>query len=121
MKDPLRCEHYILDAAGRPIPCRNHLEWARWFETADRIVRREHVDHWRISTVFLGLDHNFSGDGPPLLFETMVFDLRAKGLSKGESHWMARYATRDEALAGHAHMTAYLAACGRPPGEEHHE
>lgn len=26
-----------------------------------------------ISTVFLGLDHRFFGDGPPLLFETMMF------------------------------------------------
>jgi hypothetical protein len=26
-----------------------------------------------ISTVFLGLDHRHFGDGPPLLFETMVF------------------------------------------------
>lgn len=26
-----------------------------------------------MSTVFLGLDHNFCDEGPPLLFETMVF------------------------------------------------
>ena len=27
----------------------------------------------RISTVFLGIDHNFGAEGPPLLFETMIF------------------------------------------------
>ncbi len=26
----------------------------------------------KVSTVFLGLDHNF-GDGPPILWETLVF------------------------------------------------
>lgn len=26
-----------------------------------------------ISTVFLGLDHSFGNDGPPVLFETMIF------------------------------------------------
>lgn len=27
----------------------------------------------RVSTVFLGIDHRFGGDGPPVLFETMIF------------------------------------------------
>lgn len=27
----------------------------------------------RVSTVFLGLDHNHLNDGPALLFETMIF------------------------------------------------
>jgi hypothetical protein len=27
----------------------------------------------KVSTVFLGLDHSFSEDGPPILWETMVF------------------------------------------------
>lgn len=26
-----------------------------------------------ISTVFLGIDHNFGDNGPPVLFETMIF------------------------------------------------
>ena len=26
-----------------------------------------------VSTVFLGMDHNYFDDGPPLLFETMAF------------------------------------------------
>ena len=49
-----------------------------------------------VSTVWLGLDHSF-GDGPLLIFETMVFggnlDLE-----------MDRYTTEAEALAGHAAM-----------------
>jgi len=46
-----------------------------------------------ISTVFLGLDHQW-GDGPPLLFETMVF-------GGAYHHECERYSTWDEAEAGH--------------------
>jgi hypothetical protein len=49
--------------------------------------------------VFLGLDHRFSGKGPPLLFETMAFE--------GED-WAAidcvRYAAWEDAEIGHAAM-----------------
>ena len=50
-----------------------------------------------VSTVFLGIDHNFGGKGKPILFETMVF-------GKGDlvpDNWMARYCTWEQAEAGH--------------------
>jgi hypothetical protein len=50
----------------------------------------------RVSTVWLGLDHNW-GSGPPLIFETMVF-----GGDHDEEQW--RWATEAEALAGHAEI-----------------
>jgi len=63
-------EHYILDGhATVPVDL---MTWARWFETAKRHVSEEMIGDVRISTVFLGLDHQY-GPGPPLLFETMVF------------------------------------------------
>ena len=50
------------------------LKWGRWLETADRIVKKTTIGDIIISTVFLGLDHNYSfGESPPLLFETMIF------------------------------------------------
>lgn len=80
---------------GEPRACRDSLKWAKWFETAtaDRIVQQDTVGDVRVSTVFLGVDHNF-GDGPPLLWETMIF---------GGKHdeYQERYTTRAEALAGH--------------------
>lgn len=90
------------------------LTWAQWFETAgaERIVGQETIGRWFVSTVFLGLDHSF-GEGARYLFETMVFD------EDGKSIDCTRYPTWDAAEAGHAHMTAYIAACGRPPGVEH--
>lgn len=39
-------------------------------------VAEAHLGKFYISTVFLGIDHNFLGKGGPILFETMVF---AKG------------------------------------------
>lgn len=86
-------EQYILK--GREaVPCDDLLEWGKWFENREaRKIAADTVDDVRVSTVFLGLDHAF-GDGPPLLFETMVF---------GGPHdqWQDRYSTYDEAEAGH--------------------
>lgn len=65
-------ETYIL-AGTTPVPEADLQAWARWFETADRRVAETWVTPAiRVSTVFLGLDHQW-GVGPPLLFETMVF------------------------------------------------
>lgn len=50
-----------------------------------------------VSTVWLGLNHAF-GAGPPVIFESMVFDTRD---SMGEVD-CERYSTEAEALAGHA-------------------
>ena len=50
-----------------------------------------------VSTVFLRLDHNYSGEGPPVLFETLVFG----GPLSDE---MERYCTEAEALEGHERM-----------------
>jgi hypothetical protein len=50
------------------------LEWARWFENpTSRIVDTTTIGKVRVSTIFLGLDHNFYDDGPPILWETMIF------------------------------------------------
>lgn len=78
---------YILE--GRtPVPAKDMMEWAKWFEKADRVVRQTELkaSNVRVSTVFLGLDHSFTG-GPPLLFETLVFG----GHLDGE---MERYSAR---------------------------
>jgi hypothetical protein len=56
-----------------PKPVATVQEWARDFERGHRQVALDRVGRVKVSTVFLGIDHNFSGKGPPLLFETMVF------------------------------------------------
>jgi len=87
-------DHYILkDKKAVPVDL---ITWAKWFETADLHVAMDEIGDVRISTVFLGLDHQF-GDGPPLLFETLVFG----GKLDDE---MDRYTTWEEAEKGHAEM-----------------
>lgn len=77
------------------------MRWARWFETADRIVKNTPVGDAKVSTVFLGIDHSFREMGEPLLFETMVFG----GQMHGEQE---RYSTWEEAEKGHEKMVERL-------------
>lgn len=69
-------DKYILDNDGNPIPCDDIFIWGEWYENnfEARIVARYEIGDVCVSTVFLALDHSF-GDGPPLLYETMVFGL----------------------------------------------
>ncbi|KKM77691.1 hypothetical protein LCGC14_1367430 [marine sediment metagenome] len=86
----------LVDGIPTPEPC--ILKWGAWFETADRRVAFDSNENYRVSTVFLALNHNF-GDGPPILFETMVFK---EGSSHDED--CRRYATQEEAKKGHAEL-----------------
>lgn len=62
-------------APGSAAWWRAMAEWGWWFEQADRRVALTRVDsHCDVSTVFLGLDHNWNPAAQPLLFETMVFE-----------------------------------------------
>lgn len=86
---------YILDDNGDPVPCTDVLEWARWFEAAGekRQLARDELGEVLISTIFLGIDHSWSG-GPPILWETMIFD------GQGDEY-QERAATKEEALENH--------------------
>lgn len=93
-------DRYILDGEI-PIPEPNFIKWAMWFEKADRQVARTVIDtDEEVSTVFLGIDHQFVG-GLPLLFETMIFG----GKFNGEQ-W--RYSTWEQAATGHNRVVEKL-------------
>jgi hypothetical protein len=80
------------DRNGQPIDL---YTWSVRFHDKDyQRVAKDEGDGWKVSTVWLGLDHQF-GDGPPLIFETMVFG----GPLDDET---VRYSTLAEAEAGHA-------------------
>ena len=66
-------DKYTLDEKGNPVVETDLMKWAQWFETGKRGVASERIADSLVSTVFLGLDHNLSGSGPPVLWETMVF------------------------------------------------
>ena len=83
---------YILNGKT-PGECNDLMEWAKQMEGKNRIVEQSQFGDVKVSTVFLGLDHS-SGDGEPLLFETMIFG--------GENDkYQDRYSTWDEAVEGH--------------------
>jgi len=86
-------DKFILDGQT-PVECPDLIEWGQWMQTADRHVAKTKInDNVKVSTVFLGLDHSF-GEGPPLLFETMIF---------GGEHdqYMERFETWEQAETGH--------------------
>lgn len=99
-------EWYLLGDDGEPVGpvdfetyCSSDL-----LISGQRFVARDKLDDGTVvSTVFLGLDHQF-GDGPPLLFETMVFPADD---SEGD---MYRTSSRTAALARHDQVVAELRA-----------
>ena len=87
--------NYIIDRWGRPKRCDDILQFAAWFGTADRdVLYTEITKKVRVSTVFLGIDHNFSGKGKPVLWETMIF-------GGPYNDWTKRYTSERDARAGH--------------------
>jgi hypothetical protein len=92
-----RPRHYVLDEEWNIVAVDDVVAWARWFETSDerrKIAHTQVSPEVAVSTVFLSADHNFSGEGPPVLFETMVFG----GPLDQEQE---RYTTWAAATAGH--------------------
>jgi hypothetical protein len=104
--------YYTLKPDHSVEPCDLH-QWSEEFEDPSKRVVAS--DHWptpnadgsnpedkgvHVSTIFLGLDHSFQPDGPPVLFETMIF---------GGQHdqYQERYTTYELALLGHAKAVAF--------------
>ena len=89
---------YILNKDN--VPVRMEMLAANiWLMAENKKVALDKVNGKTISTVFLGLDPSY-GDGPPMLFETMIFEA---GEVVGE---MDRYSTWDQAVDGHNAIVA---------------
>lgn len=89
--------YYFLNEDKTYNPC-DLMTWANQFEFMDRHVGDDCINDKRVSTIWLGLDHDLYG-GKPLLFETMVFKNLEKGLPS--EIYCIRYSTWDEAVEGH--------------------
>ena len=87
---------YTLDDKNNPVPC-SLDEWGKYFKhdfkENKRRVAEDRIGEYYISTIFLGVDHNFFEVGPPLVFETMVFKDDDYGCAIYENH----YSTWNEA------------------------
>ena len=68
-------------------------------EHQNRTVAKSTIGNYLVSTVFLGLDHQFHAHGPPLLFETMVFG-KGPGMAWLGKAWQARRGMAWQVSAG---------------------
>ena len=83
------------------------------FDWDNRFMIQTWVGNYIISTVDLGLNHQFDNDLPPLYYETMIF---IKGDTFEERHkeenpfeyYQERYTTEEEAREGHKKTVEYL-------------
>lgn len=111
------CHRYILDDADEPVPCHDLMTWAHWTENASengqRFLRKTVTRHYTVHTTFLGLNHCW-GNGPPLLWETMVsYPHKHKcgnfELNDGWCDYQERYSTRLDAIVGHVKAEEWAA------------
>lgn len=89
---------YVLDG-HEPRRARSVLDWMKWFAGTDRTLAHTLIDGIELSTVFIGIDHEFSPHGvryhgQPMLFETAIF-MTSRVVRA------VRYPSWDEAMTGH--------------------
>ena len=79
-------------------------EWAAYSESRSYVVLKQNrLGDVGVSTIWTGVNLNLWPDGPPLIFETMIFG--------GEySHEYNRYPTEALALEGHDRAVARIEA-----------
>lgn len=96
-------KHFILDVDNHVVEV-DFLTWAMWLEDGNRRVGyTEITSQITVSTVFIGLDYRHFGNGPPILFETIVFG----GPLDGDG---GRYSSYDDAETAHKMMVAKVRA-----------
>lgn len=103
------------DRQGRPIDL---FTWGGLIEDRNyQRVAETTIGRYWISTVWLGLDHNFWHPGnPPLIFETMIFDedrviVDMFGFAYHDvvDELTTRYLTEADALLGHDRIVGLIA------------
>lgn len=90
--------HYF-DKQGKPIE--DIMTWGKLHsdEKYMRIGMTKFSDNSFVSTVWLGINHNFCGVGDPIIFESMYFPTEQQ-----LEEWQERYCTEEEAKTGHQEM-----------------
>jgi len=89
--------YYILK--DKKIKSVDQETWGFWMEEqfelkekSERILKKNRIGTFEVSTVFLGINHNFLNPNDPILFETMIFP---------ECKYCVRSRTYDDALKEH--------------------
>ena len=71
-----------------------------------RILANGEIGKFWISTVWLGVNLNY-GEGPPLIFETMIFGRDEEGIDYDDLY-MQRYSTKEDAIKWHSVLVEKL-------------
>lgn len=108
--------NYTLNRLGEPVACDDVMKWAEWYESAradgSLRVALDHVGGFRISTVFLSLDHGFNiagdDDYQPILWETMIFRECDESRPSEYDEFQRRYTSREDAIQGHKEAVAAI-------------
>jgi len=101
--------HHYYNIKGEPISQAEGLEWYGPRNSERQVAKTKLESGEEVSTVFLVINHAF-GDGPPILFETMIFG--------GEyDQECVRYTTLAYALVGHGKVCGLLQEGKNPWGE----
>lgn len=89
--------NYILDENNDVVEATQEqwLDFMRAPFEATMRVAQDRFEKYSVSTVFLSIDHSF-GEGPPVLFETMVFSKDDPAIDL----YCERYCTREKAVLG---------------------
>lgn len=101
----------FFDKAGQPI---NRDRYYELFEDLSyrRVAEDVLADGRRVSTVWLGIDHDFFGEETgPLIFETMAFGPTPAGKLIGQVLHQERAVTEAQARRAHADVLTRL-RCG---------
>jgi hypothetical protein len=104
----------VLNESGEVVGAKNVTEWANFMNSPQREIGLDKFGEFMVSTIFLGLNHQFNPEAPPLWFETMVFgpaketELFGKKALIHPDLWQSRASTRAEALAMHREGIAWL-------------
>lgn len=96
--------HYKLAEDGRTPVKVTFMEFLDWQVANQDLlqVRHSQIGNYDVSTVFLGLNHNWRREGPPVLWETMVFGGRL------DARMQSRYTSYEDALKGHEAILAAI-------------
>jgi hypothetical protein len=105
-----RIGHYVL-VGHAPVRAATLAEWIAAIDDRFKKASAYGIDPWQVamttvnedvdvSTVFIGLNYNFfRPDGPPLIFETMIFGGEHDGFQQRCSTWEDAEEQHEEALA----------------------
>jgi hypothetical protein len=97
-------DQFILDDDMNVVPAKDREEWGEFMnDRKNRHLMYDENDKYKVSTVFLGINHGLGAGNAPIVFETMVFKNNPSG-SLGVEEECSRYTTWKEAFDGHMKM-----------------